>query len=65
MVAQLDVDPALDVARRRSVQVLVVENADAAELAANIEALFTDEDVAEQPPTIRVDVASNSDSESD
>ncbi|MHC4903904.1 MAG: secretin N-terminal domain-containing protein, partial [Planctomycetota bacterium] len=59
MVAQLDVDPAdIGTAGRRSVRVLVVDNADAAQLAANLEAIFAED--AEAPPTIRVDPASNS-----
>ncbi|MHC4275552.1 MAG: secretin N-terminal domain-containing protein, partial [Planctomycetota bacterium] len=59
MVTQLDVDPAdVGTAGRRSVRVLVVDNADAAQLAANLEAIFAED--AEAPPTIRVDPASNS-----
>ena len=60
MVAQLDVEPRADLDRRRSVRVLHVVNADAVELAANVEALFAEPDVADTPPTVRVDVASNS-----
>ncbi|MHC4320002.1 MAG: secretin N-terminal domain-containing protein [Planctomycetota bacterium] len=59
MVAQLDVDPAdVGAAGQRSVRVLVVDNADAAQLAGSLEAIFAED--AEAPPTIRVDPASNS-----
>ncbi|MHC4218949.1 MAG: secretin N-terminal domain-containing protein, partial [Planctomycetota bacterium] len=59
MVAQLDVDPAdVGAAGRRSVRVLVVDNADAAQLAGSLEAIFAEDPDA--PPTIRVDPASNS-----
>ncbi len=59
MVAQLDVEPGGPAAARRSVRVLVVENADARELAANLEEVFREGDQAEAPPTIRVDGPSN------
>ncbi|MCH8006329.1 MAG: hypothetical protein IH888_08880, partial [Planctomycetes bacterium] len=61
MVAQLDVDMAmLDGVARRSVRVLVIENADAQELATNLAAIFADTDQLDPAPTIRVDSASNS-----
>ncbi|MCH8822271.1 MAG: hypothetical protein IH984_02070 [Planctomycetes bacterium] len=61
MVAQLDIDPAgLDSALKRSVRVLVIENADPAELATNLQAIFQEQDQLDAPPTIRVDTASNS-----
>ncbi|MCZ6835153.1 MAG: hypothetical protein O7G85_05200, partial [Planctomycetota bacterium] len=60
MVMQLDVDPnALGGVSTRSVRVLVIENADASELATNLQAIFSEEDASEQAPTIRVDRASN------
>ncbi len=60
MIAQLDVDKggAVEGSGRRSVRVIVVENADAATLAANLEAVFAD-DQADAAPAIRVDAASN------
>lgn len=62
MAAQLDVDPAqLDGgATARTVRVLTVRNADARQLATNLEALFSDADQSEVRPTIRVDAVSNS-----
>ncbi len=61
MVVQLDVDPSqIDGAVARSVRVLVVDNADASELAANLQAIFDEQDQIDPPPTIRVDTASNS-----
>ena len=61
MVAQLDVDPSqLDGAGRRSVRVLIVENADAQALAQNLEAIFADGADTDAMPMIRVDAASNS-----
>ncbi len=59
MVVQLDVDPAeVASASTRSVRVLVIENAGAAELATSLGALFEQE--GEGPPVIRVDAGSNS-----
>jgi hypothetical protein len=61
MIAQLDVDPAqVAGAATRSVRVMLVENADAAAIAANIEAFFERGAAADAPPMIRVDAASNS-----
>jgi type II secretion system protein D len=59
MVIQLDIDPAsVSGAAARRVRVLVVENADATELAASLGALF-EPDAGEAPPVIRVDAGSN------
>jgi type II secretion system protein D len=61
MIAQLDVPPGgAAAAALRSVRVLVVENADAAELARTLEGIFAEPDQAEPAPTLRVDAASNS-----
>ncbi len=60
MVVQLDIDPAADPSTQRTVRVLSIENADASELAQNLEALFSERDLADPAPTIRVDAASNS-----
>ncbi|MHC4989962.1 MAG: secretin N-terminal domain-containing protein, partial [Planctomycetota bacterium] len=61
MIAQMDVDPrTLAGASTRTVRVLVVDNADAGQLAQNLQAIFDEQDVSETPPTIRVDTASNS-----
>ncbi len=57
MVSQLDSAPTSD--RQRSVRVLSVENADAAEIAKNIEDVFRDAAAAEVPPTVRVNAAGN------
>ncbi|MEM7621896.1 MAG: secretin N-terminal domain-containing protein, partial [Planctomycetota bacterium] len=59
VIAELDVDPASRGAGR-IVQVLTLENADATELAANVEAVFADDISTTRPPTVRVDRASNS-----
>ena len=58
MIAQLDVEPRGDF--RRSVRVLAIENADAADLARSLEEVFRDAEGTEVPPTIRVNAASNS-----
>ena len=58
-VEQLDVNPAGSNASKRSVRVLAVENADAAELAENLRALFADGEDGQQPPIIQVDLSSN------
>lgn len=61
LIGQLDVDPsAVSAAPQRTVRVLTVENADARQLASNIEAMFTDERSDAEPPIVRVDAASNS-----
>ncbi|HMN96285.1 MAG TPA: secretin N-terminal domain-containing protein [Phycisphaerales bacterium] len=58
MVAQLDV-PAPEAADERSVRLLSLRDADAAEVAAGLEAIFAEERDAERPPTIRLNPASN------
>ncbi len=61
MVSQLDVDPSdVTSASARRVRVLVIANADATEMAANLTAIFDQEEQVEPPPTIRVDRESNS-----
>ncbi len=60
MVAQLDVDPGSDRVAPRSVRVVAVQNSDAAALAENLESLFEETELGEQPPAFRVDAASNS-----
>ncbi|MEE8459549.1 MAG: secretin N-terminal domain-containing protein, partial [Phycisphaerales bacterium] len=61
MVVQLDVDPRdVMASSRRRVRVMTVDNADAAELAVNLSAIFEQEQASAPPPTIRVDAASNS-----
>lgn len=61
MVKDLDLDPASKDPRAgsRMVRVLSLQNADAAEVAKSLEAVFKD-DPAAVPPTIQVDVSSNS-----
>lgn len=60
LVAQFDVDPAgLAGMSPRAVRVLSVRNAEAADLAANLRAIFEEGDHLDVPPTIRVDAASN------
>ena len=60
LVAQFDVDPT-DAAGTspRAVRVLAVRNAEAAELAENLKAIFEEGDQLDLPPTIRVDETSN------
>jgi type II secretory pathway component GspD/PulD (secretin) len=66
MIAQLDIDPSqASGAAAKSVQVLVVENADAGQIAANLDAMFNAPGHPggggpQSKPTIRVDAASNS-----
>lgn len=61
VVTQLDVDPAtVGGSVPRSVRIITLRNADAAELATSVESLFVEERAIEQPPTVRVDKASNS-----
>ncbi|NNM24460.1 MAG: hypothetical protein HKO59_00500, partial [Phycisphaerales bacterium] len=60
MVEQLDADPAQDPTQRRQVQMLLVENAEAGEIAESLTAMFDTPDAEEIPPTIRVDESSNS-----
>ncbi|MCA9297406.1 MAG: hypothetical protein KC983_12835, partial [Phycisphaerales bacterium] len=61
MIVQLDVDPRdLPGTTARSVQVMSVVNADAAELAATLDELFDEGDAVAPKPVIRVDRSSNS-----
>jgi type II secretion system protein D len=59
MIAQLDVDAADRGAPPRTVRLLVVRNADAAELATSLADLFAENEEGDVAPTIRVDRASN------
>jgi type II secretion system protein D len=60
MIKDLDVDPATKAGEgsAKSVRVITLKNADAAELAKSLEAVFKDDSSA-QPPTIQVDTSSN------
>jgi len=67
VISELDVEPdgggdggSGGDGRRRSVRVLALSHADAAEVAANIQAVFDDKSTGEVPPTVRVDRGSNS-----
>lgn len=62
MVRQLDVDPDMDPAKQRFVRVIALHNADAKEVAGNLEAVLADEMTAGEvnQPVIRVDQSSNS-----
>ncbi len=61
MVQQLDVEPArIEGEAARMVRVLVIENADAAQLAQSLGSIFSESESGQVPPTIRVDGASNS-----
>ncbi len=58
MLRQLDVAPGVE--SGRTVRVLAVRNADAAELSRTLVDLFETDDGVETPPVIRVNAASNS-----
>jgi type II secretion system protein D len=60
MIKDLDVDPATKAGEgtAKSVRVITLKNADAAELAKSLEAVFKD-DSSSQPPTIQIDSSSN------
>lgn len=58
-VAELDVDPT-GTGPQRAVRVITLQNADAAQLATSLEAVFKDAAGQEPPPVIRVDSQSNS-----
>lgn len=60
VASELDVDPRDDGEPDRFVRVLTLENADAASLASNLEAMQEAGDTGVLPATIRVDPASNS-----
>ena len=59
VIAQLDVD-ASQRAGDRTVRVITLQNADAATLATNLQAVFAEEKGKDPAPTIRVDAQSNS-----
>jgi type II secretion system protein D len=61
VAAQLDVegDEARSDAQRRLVRVITLQNADAAQLATNIAAVFAEERSAEPAPLVRVDPQAN------
>ncbi|MBC7834694.1 MAG: hypothetical protein H7Y88_06285, partial [Phycisphaerales bacterium] len=59
IVSQLDVQSG-GAASISAVRVISLNNADASELAASITAVFADDPSGGQPPTVRVDKASNS-----
>lgn len=61
VITELDADRAEGgSALARAVRVTPLQNADATEVGASIEALFKDASTGELPPTVRVDKASNS-----
>jgi type II secretory pathway component GspD/PulD (secretin) len=60
LIKEIDVDPSQHGAVSRSVRILTLQNADANQMAANIQAVFAEEAGGEPAPTVRVDVASNS-----
>lgn len=60
MIASLDMDPGENAGTRRAIRVVTLVNADAAQLAANLDAVFKDTQSPEPPPVMRVDSSSNS-----
>ncbi|MCH8270138.1 MAG: hypothetical protein IH985_02880 [Planctomycetes bacterium] len=58
VVHELDVDRA-DAAASRPIRVIPLLNADATQLAANVEAVFEEDESGDPPPTIRVDTEGN------
>ncbi|MBL8763993.1 MAG: hypothetical protein JNM07_06970 [Phycisphaerae bacterium] len=61
IVSQLDVDPEqAGTIANRAVRLIQLSNADVAETAASITAMFTDEQTGDPVPTIKVDRGSNS-----
>lgn len=60
LIKAIDVDPSQHGAVSRSVRILTLQNADASQMAANIQAVFAEETGGEPTPTVRVDAASNS-----
>ncbi len=60
LISGLDVDPGDGPGGERTVRVITLMNADARELASNVEALFEDADESVAAPTVRVDTSSNS-----
>ena len=59
VVAELDIDPGKAM-EQRSLRVITLQNSDAQTLAANLNAVFAEEQGKEPAPTIRVDPQSNS-----
>ncbi len=62
MIRQLDADPnVLDPSRQRKINVIALTTVDAAQVAQNLEAIFSDPQEGDvQPPVIRVDAETNS-----
>jgi type II secretion system protein D len=60
LIKEIDVDPSQHGAVSRSVRILTLQNADANQMAANIQGVFAEEAGGEPAPTVRVDAASNS-----
>lgn len=61
VVSELDADPTTRGGETtRAVRLISLLNADASELATSIEAVFKEDASTDQPPTVRVDKASNS-----
>lgn len=61
IIAELDVDPATISGRpERPVRIITLQNADASELAASVQAVIAEEKPGVQPAVVRVDRASNS-----
>ncbi len=61
IVRDLDADPAArGIGAARPVRIVTLANADAAELATNLEEVFKADAQGTEPPTVRVDRASNS-----
>lgn len=60
LIKEIDVDPSQHGAVSRGVRILTLQNADANQMAANIQAVFAEEAGGEPSPTVRVDGASNS-----
>ncbi|MFM9994415.1 MAG: secretin N-terminal domain-containing protein [Phycisphaerales bacterium] len=62
VIRELDTDPGSRGGPRtdRPVRIISLTNSDAGELAANLASVFADDQAGEEPPTIRVDKASNS-----
>lgn len=60
VISGLDVDPGDGPGGGRVVRVVTLVNADAQELAGNIEAVFDEDESGASAPTVRVDTSSNS-----
>ncbi|MAY75359.1 MAG: hypothetical protein CMJ31_11685, partial [Phycisphaerae bacterium] len=59
VVSGLDIDPSGGPGGGRSIRVIPIRNADASEIASNVEAVFDDVETAGPAPTVRVDRGSN------